>query len=167
MFLLSGLWHGAELTFLIWGAILGLALSLEKFSETLWQHFRMVFPALRPCRIVSISGVFAWYLVVQLVWIASLVFFRSENVQEALSVYDSIFALNDVEVLNRKARLHYIPIGWGLVIPVILMQLRTFLSERFPAFEVRATERFVYAGVMLGLSVTLYASPRSFIYFQF
>lgn len=50
--LLGGLWHGANLRFLIWGAVHGVGLALEKFFRrifrfgkrlSLWQHFVSVF----------------------------------------------------------------------------------------------------------------------------
>ena len=57
--LVAGLWHGASWTFVIWGAVHGLAVALERALGLARG------PKRRPIALV-------WYLVVQLTWILSL-----------------------------------------------------------------------------------------------
>ncbi len=167
VFLLSGLWHGAAATFLAWGTILGLALVTEKLLVVCWKNVDVAIPAGILGVVLARCGRFAWYLVVQLVWILSLVFFRSENIDQAIAVLGDMFDLHRVVAPGGKAQYHEVAIGWGLVIPVLLIHIRAYLAERVPAMAVLREERYVYAGIMLALCLTLYASPRSFIYFQF
>ncbi len=70
-FLLSGLWHGANWTFVIWGAIHGLVLVLEReFGE----------------RKNKVVGWFVTMLVVSLSW----VFFRANTLGDAITILQRI-----------------------------------------------------------------------------
>ena len=42
-FLISGLWHGANWTFVIWGGLNGLYLIVESYKNPLWQKVKSVF----------------------------------------------------------------------------------------------------------------------------
>lgn len=166
VFLLSGLWHGANLTFLAWGAILGAALALERSAVVFWQGYSRRFPELPSSRTPRLVLRVSWYIVVQLTWVASLVFFRSADVGEALKIFAGIFSLEPA-VITGKEKYHYVVTGWILTIPVLLLHLRALLAERLIVPAVLPLERFTYAGIMLALTLMLYSSPRSFIYFQF
>ena len=78
VFLVSGLWHGADVTFLIWGGLHGLYLA----AETLLPGEREERPGLRlPRRAVTFALVcFAW------------VFFRTENLAHAVEVLRAVAA---------------------------------------------------------------------------
>ncbi len=67
--ILGGLWHGASLRFVIWGALHGLALAIEKL-------FRSYFPSPKHLnRLWHIASIFATFLAVSFAWI----FFRLES----------------------------------------------------------------------------------------
>lgn len=73
VFLLSGLWHGASWTFVIWGAINGLFLILlDK-------------PLSKTAGIPGLNSVMIFCL-----WALSLVFFRAETFSEAMTVFGNI-----------------------------------------------------------------------------
>ena len=76
VFLVSGLWHGANITFLIWGGLHGLYLA----AETLLSEEREERSSLRPLRrAITLALVcFAW------------VFFRAENLPHAIQVLQSV-----------------------------------------------------------------------------
>ncbi|MFX0543026.1 MBOAT family O-acyltransferase [Roseovarius sp. S4756] len=77
-FLLGGLWHGAGWTFLIWGAIHGAGLVIGRmFSRA----------GLRLPRVLAWLLTFA---AVHLAW----VFFRAEDVAQALDILSTMFGLN-------------------------------------------------------------------------
>lgn len=74
VFLASGLWHGADWTFVIWGLINGLALVFE-----------IAFPKLRfPGKWINRIITFVTYAI-------SLVFFRSDTLEEALLFLRKMF----------------------------------------------------------------------------
>jgi len=79
VFLLSGLWHGASWNFVIWGAWHGLFLVLDRlFLERLTKFIGMV------------PRVLLTYVVVLVGW----VFFRIENLEEALFYIKKMFSFN-------------------------------------------------------------------------
>jgi len=84
VFIISGFWHGANYTFIIWGAIHGLLLVIEKFTFKK-QH--------EDDEKLSISNIFRMlitYLIVTFAWI----FFRANNLSDAIYVVKNIFNFN-------------------------------------------------------------------------
>ena len=77
-FLVSGLWHGANWTFVIWGGIHGLILSFET-----------IFRKSKPFNFVPniIKGLFI-FTIVCLAW----VFFRANNVTDAFLIFKNTFS---------------------------------------------------------------------------
>lgn len=166
LFLISGLWHGANLTFLVWGGILGAALLIERAATAVWRrHLRPASELLDSGRVKSVLRLL-WYFVVQTTWIGSLVFFRSGDVREAVNILSGMLSF-DPGIITGNEKYYYITSAWMLTIPVVLLHLRVFLAERYIALKVIALERFTYAGIMLALTMMLYSFPRNFIYFQF
>lgn len=82
--ILSGIWHGAGWTFLIWGAMHALALAVNR----LWQSYRHPLPV-----------VIAWLLTFLFINV-SWVMFRAESVEQALQMYHAMLSLNDVALID-------------------------------------------------------------------
>lgn len=82
VFILSGLWHGADWTYLVWGAIGGLCLSIERLLK-------------RP--IEKIPKILRW-IFVQLYWWAIFIFFRASSLKNALETYRKIFSDYKIKV---------------------------------------------------------------------
>ncbi|MCB9906508.1 MAG: MBOAT family protein [Planctomycetes bacterium] len=77
--LLGGLWHGANWTFLIWGAYQGFWLVVERLSgKSSWYAFT---PKAVQMALTFVLVIFGW------------VFFRAENLSHALEYFDSMFGL--------------------------------------------------------------------------
>ncbi len=79
VFLVSGLWHGANWTFIIWGALHGFYLMMEILIDKF-------FPTIKIPRIIR------WFLNFVLVAIA-WVFFRASNFQAAKQILKNIYTL--------------------------------------------------------------------------
>ena len=75
--LLGGLWHGASLTFVCWGAIHGMGLAIER-----------AIGLNKPARSTALR--LAYYLVVQSVVMLAWVFFRSASIQDAFAFVENI-----------------------------------------------------------------------------
>lgn len=84
--LLGGLWHGANYTFLIWGAVHGFALCLEHWSGRHKAAKDATLVAL-PARMFRIGLTF---LFITLSW----VFFRSESVRNAFDFLDRMMSFS-------------------------------------------------------------------------
>ena len=78
-FLISGLWHGANITYVIWGGINGLL-----------QIFEDLFHIKKENNIYSLKWfikVIITFIIMTLTWI----FFRAQNINEALYVFNNMF----------------------------------------------------------------------------
>lgn len=79
--LLGGLWHGAAWTFLVWGGLHGLMLSLERLMGKRALYYSLP----RGFQVI------ATFLLILVTW----VFFRSKNMQHALAYLKDMFAFGD------------------------------------------------------------------------
>jgi alginate O-acetyltransferase complex protein AlgI len=155
---IGGLWHGAAVTFLVWGAIHGGYLALERFVKERWAA-RAAPPAL-PAEVTRLLQWALTFHVVCLAWI----FFRSESVGTAFEVIGGIVAGSQPNELVTTL----------LVATVGLMLLSQLVPPR--AVE-RVQARFTLLGP--GLQVALLAGALTvidvlgpdgvapFIYFRF
>lgn len=116
-FLISGLWHGANLTYVIWGCIHGFYLILETLfwrKKTLPDKWRL------PGRFFTFSLVsFAW------------IFFRAPSVSAALLVISSIFT--DFSLQHLLQGLGASPTQ--LLILLVIILLLPFL-EKLPSLDI-------------------------------
>ncbi|MGJ0322691.1 MBOAT family O-acyltransferase [Aliarcobacter cryaerophilus] len=83
-FLIGGLWHGAGWTFIIWGALHGIALAIHRFWQSL--GFKM-------------NKILAWFITfnfINITWI----FFRAKDFESAIKVLGSMFSLDNVVLPN-------------------------------------------------------------------
>ncbi|WP_323645002.1 MBOAT family O-acyltransferase, partial [Aliarcobacter butzleri] len=83
-FLIGGLWHGAGWTFIIWGALHGIALAIHRFWQSL--GFKM-------------NKILAWFITFNFVNIA-WIFFRAKEWDDAIKVLGSMFSLDNVVLPN-------------------------------------------------------------------
>ena len=74
VFLVSGLWHGAAWTFVIWGIMHGIAMVISK--------------ALARCRVVF-PKVIGWFFTFTF-WVFSFAIFRASSLQEALQLFERL-----------------------------------------------------------------------------
>jgi alginate O-acetyltransferase complex protein AlgI len=152
--LLGGLWHGANWTFVVWGAIHGLVLSAERTGR-LGEHET---PAPNPIwlwirRIVTFTIVcFAW------------VFFRATSVSEALHLF------SDTSINTVRPELATAAVVIAIVAGVCLaMDLRMENAKEEYLFQNWTPQRRLVTGVAtLAIILLLSGSePNAFIYFQF
>jgi alginate O-acetyltransferase complex protein AlgI len=154
--LVAGLWHGARWTFVIWGAVHGLAVAVER--------------ALGFARGPRTSlVVLVWFLVVQLTWIFSMGMFRAADAAQGWRIICN--ALSGIVAptagITASASEGLISWGWWLTLPVAALHARALLTERQVFGPPAVYERTVYAGAMLAAILALYPTTRQFIYFQF
>jgi alginate O-acetyltransferase complex protein AlgI len=78
VFLISGVWHGAGWTFIIWGIMHGLASMINRY----WKNFN-----------IKMNRLLAWFITfnfVNLAW----VFFRATSISDAFRVLRGMFGFN-------------------------------------------------------------------------
>ncbi|MCC8409604.1 MBOAT family protein [Mucilaginibacter sp. UR6-1] len=87
VFVISGLWHGAAYTFLIWGAIHGIMLVVERYVYG--RSIRNIKPG------VNLKNILRWavtYVIVIIGW----VFFRANNLSDSFVVFGKIFEFSNI-----------------------------------------------------------------------
>ncbi len=145
VFSLSGLWHGASWTFLVWGLLHGLARIFE--GRTTSNNY-------------SFTRMLTTFLTVSLFW----VFFRASSFNKASSILVSCFSFQNN--LNSNIALNKAFLWALLMIPV-----EWFLNQQ--RFDQRMQEqpKWLQWGIMLSIlyALTAYGGTQAlpFIYFQF
>lgn len=163
--LLGGLWHGASLRYIVWGALHGIALAVHK----IWTEF---FPSKKENEktaagmVWKVIAVLLTFHFVAFCWI----FFRARDFSIALGL------------INNIGKLTFEPEHWKAVIlgykNVFILMAIGYIWHLMPNTISDALRRtyyempFALKGILLGLVFWLVyaaasAGPQPFIYFQF
>jgi len=165
VFLLSGLWHGANFTFLAWGALHAVFILIYMLYASTIKGNRKNTP------VKNFFGAAFTFILVSLAWI----FFRAENMTDALLVVKNIVSLNNVNdftyVLNKSSKIGSFGIG-NILLSIFLIGLM-FLVEsladvNFYIFNNKPLGDVVFTSVLV--VIIMLAGEfynNSFIYFQF
>jgi len=162
-FTISGLWHGANWTFIIWGLLNGVYLVFSAATASLRAGLsrrtgpHRVLPALHPLFKVGLT-----FTLVCAGW----VFFRAANISDALLVFRKMAGDHGMPFTGGAKDLIYGTLG---IVPVLSFDYWT----RGRRFEEVVTERpvaarwAVYLFLVLGLLGMGVFDASQFIYFQF
>ncbi len=159
VFLLSGLWHGANWTFIVWGALHGIYTIAGIRTKDIQERFARTIglvqlPALR----TFLNRLFV-FILVTFAWI----FFRAENFGKAKAVINKLLAMNfSFNLTQLSAELG--PLNLLMSFGVIGL---LWLSYRLPAnMKLKNNLAFLIATTLLILILGKNAGAE-FIYFQF
>ena len=167
-FLVSGLWHGANVTYLVWGGIHGAG----QVAENLTGLDRKGRKKSRLRRIIGIPVVFVF---VTLAW----VFFRAKSLPDAVYVLTHLFT--DLEILHPGAYfyngMNMIFLNWELFfrnLALYILPLAVYdgcsLKTDVPAWIGQHGPLVRYGYIVLLVAVILvygYVGQSTFVYFQF
>jgi len=171
VFLVSGLWHGANWTFVIWGALHGFYLVFGIVTKNLREKFNKLFYFNKIAFLPALST----FVLVSFAWI----FFRANNVRSAIYIIKHIFTgIPDIinKLLHHQSVFEYLGLGKkDLVLSILLIlfletvhyvQSKKNISEIFTQKPVYIRWA-VYYGLILTIIVLGVFENRQFIYFQF
>ena len=119
-FIVSGLWHGADLTFIVWGALHGIVQVLETFAHNTWAKLHGRDPKDKSygkkgaARIIGIVLVFIFATVA---W----VFFEADSVGDAVYVLTNMWHGIASPVAYIKGGLQSIGINSGMMLHLIIV----------------------------------------------
>ena len=159
VFMVSGLWHGANWTFIIWGALHGsyqiCSVSFKNFNERNILGYRPLTNALH---------VLLTFLLVSFAWI----FFRANNVDQAFSICKSIFSMKPGGLFIGTPEGFAYSIIWILVL-LVVEYVTEYYSDSIKVFYSpnRVLRYTGYAVVVLVIILFGVFNGGQFIYFQF
>ncbi|MCC8024014.1 MAG: MBOAT family protein [Clostridium sp.] len=161
IFLVSGLWHGANWTYILWGLVHGLAQSLNRMFDRQWRQ---------------LHGAFQWmatFLFVNLAW----VIFRSESISQAKEFIKKLvwfgnmqlspgfiesFKMVELPLVLQNHRIMTVMLMYGLALHLVMN------TKNMSEVNLRPTLlRGLGTVVLLVWSVISLAGISTFIYFQF
>ncbi len=151
----SGLWHGAAWTFVIWGALHAFYISLERLTR--WPRKLSRLP----------GGVFLSILITNVLVLAGWVFFRAESYGDAVKILADMFSWKGGGdfILNPEIRNGMIWLGVSLAIE--LVTYFRFKPHLLLPVRYRRAADLLYLLIMLLACIYLRGEGNVFIYFQF
>lgn len=159
---LGGLWHGANWTFVIWGAFHGTIMAFERYMGS--KAKRTPYPHLLALPITFLFVIIGW------------VFFRAENVSKAFDMLKGMIGINDIgfsnEILWSITNLQIVTLIAAYVIiftsPLIVGRKEILDENATWASSLSATHKILFMALMtLGLFKLISQSFSPFLYFQF
>ncbi|MCB0684957.1 MAG: MBOAT family protein, partial [Saprospiraceae bacterium] len=156
IFIVSGFWHGANWTFIIWGlihAMMYIPLFLMKSNRRFLTDIVAENSALPSLR--ETVQMFSTFCLVTLAWI----FFRSPSVTFAFDYIVKMFADFNIPDQSREATLYVITI---VILDWLLRRDETLNFKWKPAISISLNIIFIIL-----IFIKFNKTPSSFIYFQF
>ncbi|MEQ8688276.1 MAG: MBOAT family O-acyltransferase [Imperialibacter sp.] len=161
IFLLSGLWHGANWTFIAWGFLNALYflpyLLLKQNRKNLGVVAENSFlPSLK-----DVINILSTFFLICLAWI----FFRSQNLTQAIGILDRIFSLSVLEIPEFRP--------WYLFLDIIIFMIIEWLGRRSSfaienlSLNIGKPLRYAFYYIIILIIFWKGGSEEPFIYFQF
>lgn len=155
VFIISGLWHGANWTFIIWGLLHAIAVIYETYTKKVRQRISGSLP-------IIVSNIFS----VVIVWLYlsfSWIFFRSETIHQAFLVIKKLFSfdlsVNYVQLFAGRGPLNFVVTITSLILFYVMSLLLKNKSKKFDLLYILL---LVFTIIILGKN-----GQSEFIYFQF
>lgn len=162
IFLVSGFWHGANWTFIVWGGLnalffLPLLLTNKNRTHTDIVAKNRYFPTLK-----ELIQIISTFILITLVW----VFFRAETIDQAIRYISGIFINENIIKIDYINGIERYSFEVLFLIPILCFFEWLYKNKETP-FE----GKFQYLNEILIIILLLvfgqYTNHSSFIYFQF
>ncbi|MEL7250852.1 MAG: MBOAT family O-acyltransferase [Bacteroidota bacterium] len=158
-FLVSGIWHGANWTFVLWGGLHGIFLIVELLAKRLIK-----FPAISQKWVQQLTNLLAiafTFFLVNLSW----VFFRADDIQQATTIVSKLFSQFGPIFLDKTALLY------GSVC-ITLLFIKEVKDELRIDFHLLSSPNLYVRGLSYALMIYMIVlfgvvDSSQFIYFQF
>jgi alginate O-acetyltransferase complex protein AlgI len=155
VFTISGLWHGASWTFVVWGVLHGVMLLLERYFSMLFK-----FKIKEGWNVLNIFLVLKTFIITSFIWI----FFRAESFDKAKQIIKAIVRNNQLAFSNLTMLIPLIA-----VLGIILFDFFLYNSR----FDVKLNRYqtpyrwLLYSALLFCLMALSGTQKFTFIYFQF
>jgi D-alanyl-lipoteichoic acid acyltransferase DltB (MBOAT superfamily) len=156
VFMISGLWHGANWTFVFWGGFFGVVYLFEYLTKKIFKHGK-----LKPLSIKHIFRVIVNFLLVTFAWI----FFRSQSLDGAFDMIGRIFGQQAVEDASLSVA-NYVWIFLGLFIVSDVLLYNNRFDKLLDKYHI-IIRWIIYALLIWAIIIYAGIAKTPFIYFQF
>lgn len=163
--LIGGFWHGANITFIIWGGLHGLALIVHKLFMSVRKN--------KDGKIATVISVFGTYAFVSLLW----VFFRAENFTNAFDILKKIFIWSDgIHQMYSWSIVSIVAVIASTVVALIYNKNHKSYDKKgketvsgfYPMLELSKIWNIAILLIIAGLAIILaYTGASPFIYGKF
>ena len=160
-FVISGIWHGPKMTYVVWGALHGLAIAWDVATTSTRSKIKKIVPA-TPYKVVSILLTFAFICL-------TLVIFNAKSLAAAGDMYSMVFTK-----MNWAIAADWFPVYWREFIIFAIALLVHYLPLRFKDFSIQqytslhwSFKTLVAALVIVFVYQFYSAETQPFIYLQF
>ncbi|MEY8304276.1 MBOAT family O-acyltransferase [Anaerosalibacter bizertensis] len=173
-FLVSGLWHGANWTFVIWGGLHGLYQIIGDLTKNFRDKIKSVLK-LEGSFILKFVQVIITFLLVSFAWI----FFRANSLSDAIYIIKNLFSqldnwrnLNFLYVVANSMELSFFEFIIGIG-SILLLIIGEFLSKKENLYMKLKNSNTIMEGsfyillLLIILTMGVYFDESQFIYFQF
>jgi len=165
VFLVSGLWHGANWTFVIWGALHGFYMVFAKITQPVRDRINTFTGLDRLPLLLKVVRISTTFVLASIAWI----FFRAASMEDAMYILSHMFRLETVQNLNLFE--FSVDMYLSIVLILFLFMVEAF-EEKLKLFEtIKLSPVFVRWTIYLTSIIALLAlgiwKSADFIYFQF
>ena len=144
VFLISGIWHGSTINFIIWGLLHGL---IRIIQEIIISPFKNTNKYIK--FIFSIIGIITNFIIVTILWLI----FKYQNMQEVFDI---------LKLATLKGNLSYVDIGltfneaiW-LIICIVITIFTDILRNFFDMLEVLAKQFILFRWVLYACMIIIF-----------
>lgn len=163
---LTGLWHGANWTFICWGLMYFVLISIEKltgFDKKLTKGE------------VSKAGRFIAHIYTLLLVMFGWVFFRADDLGHAMTYFSVMFGNSDVAFFDKFFLGFLKEYAWYFFFAILFSmpvakKIRAFIEERFADRNIAINVAYailLVGGLIFAMSYLVKGAYNPFIYFNF
>lgn len=165
---LTGLWHGANYTFIIWGMIHAFFLIIHQWQKKPRKKLLKRLGLTNDQLLIVIPETIVTLLVVTFAWI----FFRADSIREAFSYIHDMFAngLFNISILDLRGRGISSTLVDGTIAIIVVFIMEWIQRNKQHGLEISnypLVLRWSFYWVLTFLCLIYLGDERTFIYFQF
>jgi alginate O-acetyltransferase complex protein AlgI len=161
-FLISGIWHGAALTFIVWGLLQGIFLSIESLTSK--RKLNLENKLNLKIRI--------WYIILcciitYLLFACSLVFGRAASLDDAFMIFRKILTTSGALFIGNPSTFIF------CILSMLILLIKDFADEFFPSRVLlfdskhKIVRVLAYCSIIILILLIGVFDGGQFIYFQF
>jgi len=158
---LTGLWHGANYTFIIWGIIHGLFLVLYKWQTRPRKRLLKKFKISNKNTVLVVIEPLLTLFIVIMAWI----FFRASSIEQAVGIFSEIFS-SSLFLAPIKFPKYLLILLLGFIVIEWIGRSNNYAIEKMP-FSRHRIVRWSFYYIILAVMFVYSGEGQPFIYFQF